>query len=131
MHVKPAKNEAFMSNTRHIHPTDNEHHETVLYENPGNVGSLIVFVFDNGRCGLSHLFWGSEMDYERDPNGQVEINYIWDEDNTKLLMLRTGTKNGADLVQAIYKRFGTSGCHADAKIKSWCDEKGIRYTTLS
>lgn len=120
-----------MSRTKHTYPTDIEHYETVLYENSGDVGSMIVFVYENGRCSLNHLFWGSKMDYECDSHGEVEINYIWDETNTKLLMLRTGTKNGADLVQAIQERFRVSGSFADTEIKSWCDEKGIHYTACS
>ncbi len=31
-----------------------EHYETVLYQKEGAVGSMIDFVYDNGRCGMNH-----------------------------------------------------------------------------
>ena len=62
-----------------------------------------------------------------DRHGEVEHNYIWDEANTKLLMLRTGTKNGKALVNAIYERFHEHQGSADFYIRQWCEKKGIKY----
>lgn len=104
-----------------------EHYEVVLHEVEGKVGNLLDFVYDDGRCGMNHYYWGSEMEYEYNRHGTVEHNYVWDEENTKKLMLRTGTKNGKDLVAAIYERFHAHKGTADFYIKKWCEEKGIKY----
>ena len=68
------------------------------------------------------------MEYERNKRGEVEANYVWDEENTKKLMLRTGTHNGKDLVKAMYERFGDKDSSADSYIRKFCEEKGIKYT---
>lgn len=104
-----------------------EHYEVVLHEVEGKVGNLLDFVYDDGRCGMNHYYWGSEMEYEYNRHGTVEHNYVWDEENTKKLMLRTGTKNGKNLVAAIYERFHAHKGTADFYIKKWCEEKGIKY----
>ncbi len=104
-----------------------ERYDVVLYEKKGTIGELIDFVFENGHCGMNHYYWGSEMDYEYNRHGEVEHNHIWDEPNTKLLMLRTGTKSGKDLVASIYNRFHTYKGSADYHLRQWCEEKGIKY----
>lgn len=104
-----------------------EHYEVTLYEKEGKVGELLDFVYEDGRCGMNHYYWGSEIDYEYNRRGEVEHNYIWDEENTKKLMLRTGTKNGKDLVKAMYERFGIKGSSADFYIRKFCEEKDIKY----
>ena len=104
-----------------------EHYSVVLYEAKGKVGELLDFVYEDGRCGMNHYFWGSEIDYEYNRHVEVEHNHIWNEANTKLLMLRTGTKNGKDLVNAIYNRFHFHKGSADSFIRRWCDAKNITY----
>ena len=104
-----------------------EHYSVVLHEKEGEVGDLLDFVYEDGRCGMNHYYWGSEIDYEYNRHGEVEHNYIWDEENTKLLMLRTGTKNGKALVNAIYERFHEHQGSADFYIRQWCEKKGIKY----
>jgi hypothetical protein len=96
-----------------------EHYEVVLHEVEGKVGNLLDFVYDDGQCGMNHYYWGSEMDYEYNRHGRVEHNYIWNEENTKKLMLCTGTKNGKNLVAAIYERFHTHKGSADFYIRKW------------
>ena len=105
-----------------------EHYEVVLYEEKGKVGQMLDFVYENGRCGMNHYYWGSKMEYEYNRRGEVEHNYVWDEENTKKLMLRTGTKNGKALVEAIYDRFHSDGAFAGDNIKRWCQKKEITYT---
>lgn len=56
----------------------------------------------------------------------MEHNHIWDKENTKKLMLRTGTKNGKDLVEAMYERFHEHKGSADFYIRQWCEKKGIK-----
>ena len=104
-----------------------EYYKAVLYERKGEVGQLLIFVYENGQCRMSNYHWGSEMDYEYSRDGEVEHNHIWDEENTQNLMLRTGTKNGKDLVKAIYERFHQHNSSADIYITQWCDKKGIKY----
>jgi len=107
-----------------------EHYEVVLYEVKGKVGELLDFVYENGRCGMNHYYWGSEIDYEYNCRGEVEHNYIWDEENTKKLMLRTGTKNGRELVNDIFNRFHGERGNADSKIIQWCESKMIKYVNI-
>ena len=108
-----------------------EFHYTVLHENKGVVGSEIHFTYLNGRCSLTQIFYGSEMEYERSRDGEVELIDSFDEENTKLLMLRTGTKNGRELVEAMYERFHKEGAMAVHKIREWCDKKGIKHSFQS
>lgn len=104
-----------------------ELYSVVLYEVKGAVGEQLEFVYENGRCGMNHYFWGSELDFERSRSGEVEHNYIWDEEETRKLFARTGSKNGKELVQAIYDRFHTAKSFADKRFIDWCEEKGIQY----
>lgn len=104
-----------------------EYYVTVLYEDTGKEGQLITFAYENGRCRMDHCYWGTDLDYEYSRDGEVEHIYIWDEENTQKLMLRTGTKNGKDLVKAIYERFHQHKYNADNYIKQWCENKGINY----
>ena len=104
-----------------------EHYSVVLYENKGKVGELLDFVYEDGRCGMNHYYWGSEIDYEYNCHGEVEHNHIWDKTNTKILMLRIGTKNGKELVNAIYERFHERQGSADSYIRKWCEAKEIKY----
>ena len=104
-----------------------ERYSVALYEKEGTVGEFIVFVYEDGKCRMDHCFWGSELDYERNRDGEVEHTYSWDEENTQKLMLRTGTKNGKALVKAMYDRFHTHESGADCQIRKWCDSKEINY----
>ncbi len=104
-----------------------EHYSVVLYEEKGEVGELLDFVYEDGRCGMNHYFWGSKVDYEYNRHGEVEHNYMWDAENTKLLMLRSGSKDGKSLVNAIFERFHQHRSSADFYIRQWCEKKGIKY----
>ena len=104
-----------------------EHYSVVLYENDDKVGNEIFFVYDNGRSSIHHIYWGSEMEYDYNRDGVVEHVDYFNAENTKLLMLRTGTKNGKALVEEMYKRFHAAGYNAVTKIREWCDSKGIEY----
>lgn len=104
-----------------------EHFSVVLYETGEKVGELLDFVYEDGRCGMNHYYWGSEIDYEYNCHGEVEHNCIWDKENTKKLMLRTGTKDGKDLINAIYERFHSYKGGADFRIRQWCEEKEIKF----
>lgn len=104
-----------------------EHYEVVLYEKEGDEGEAISFVYEDGKCGMNHYYWGGEEDYERNRDGVVEANYIWDEENTQKLMLRTGTHNGKDLLKAMYERFVEKESSADLYVLGFCDKHGIKY----
>lgn len=107
-----------------------EHYESVFYDS-GDVtkGCRLDFAYDNGRCGMNYYSWGGTSGDWSDRHGRSEKNYIWDEENTKKLMLRTGTKNGKELVNAIYERFKSRGASADFYVTQFCKEKGIMYDT--
>ena len=104
-----------------------EYYDVVLYEKKGNVGEKIFFVYDNGTSALHHLYYGSEMEYEYNRDDEVEHIDTFNEENTKLLMLRTGTHNGRDLANAIYQRFHQKESDAVSAIRTWCDQKNIKY----
>ena len=70
-----------------------------------SMGTLLVAGFLNGKFYMVKTNWGAEDDYARSREGEVEMNWHFDEENTKKMMLRTGTHNGWDLLQAIYNRY--------------------------
>lgn len=104
-----------------------EHYEVTFWEDKGQEGIALYFVYKDGRCGMNKYCWGSDIDYEYNRRGEVEANYIWDKENTRKLMLRTGTHNGKDMVRAIYEKFQQHKDSANTYICNWCDEKGIKY----
>ena len=71
--------------------------------------------------------WGAEEDWERSRDGEVEMNWYFDEENTKKIMLRTGTHSAKDMMQAMYERFGKYKDFADFHIEKWCNEKDIKF----
>lgn len=58
---------------------------------------MLAIGYDNGKFYIVKVNWGAEEDWERSRDGEVEMNWYFDEENTKKLMLRTGTHNGKDL----------------------------------
>ena len=104
-----------------------EHYEVTFWADKGKEGIALYFIYDDGECGMNKYYWSTDMDYERNKRGEVEANYFWDKENTKKLMLRTGTHSGKDMVAAIYERFKQYKDCANTHICDWCDEKGIEY----
>lgn len=104
-----------------------EHLEVALYLKEGDVGEGIYFIYEKGRCFLNHYHWGAEEDFERNRDGIVEFNYIWDEENAKRLMRQTRTNSGRDLLKAIYKRFKKKGLFAAQDLLKYCDKYDIKY----
>lgn len=41
-----------------------EYYSVILYEICTKVGDILDFVYEDGRCGMKHYYWGSEMDFE-------------------------------------------------------------------
>lgn len=105
--------------------TKKECFSVVLYKEEGKVGELLDFTYGDGCCYMDHLFWGSKVDYEYNKRGEVEQNYYWDEENTKLLMQLTKTRSGEALVKAIYKRFHKEKSNASTCIRTWCEKNNI------
>lgn len=103
------------------------HYEVTFWADKSKEGIALYFIYDDGRCGMNKYYWGSDIDNEYNRRGEVEANYMWDEENTRKLMLRTGTHNGKDLVEAIYERFKQYKDSANTHICNWCDEKDIKY----
>ena len=61
------------------------------------------------------------------PFEHYEVTFHKNQENTKKLMLMTGTHNGKNLVKAIYERFRDKGSWADSYILKFCEEKGIKF----
>lgn len=54
-------------------------------------------------------------------------SWYFDEENTKKLMLRTGTKNGRDLIAEMKRRFGEHKDFAYHYIEKFCEAKDIKF----
>lgn len=106
-----------------------EHYSVKLNDDRGkSIGTMLSIAYDNGKFSMVKVNWGTEEDYERSRDGEVEMNWWFDEENTKKLMLRTGTHNGKDMIKAMYERFKDKADIADFFIILFCDEKKIEYT---
>ena len=101
--------------------------ETRDLEGDKTMGTLIKVVYWDECCQVVKVNWGTDIDYEYSRDGEVEMTLVFDEENTKKMMLRTGTHNGWDLLQAIYNRYKQHRGDADEYITRWCDEKDIEY----
>lgn len=93
-----------------------------------DMGTLIAMEYGNGLFQLVKINWGAEEDYERSRDGIVEMYWLFDIENTKNLMLRTGTHDAKDMMNALYERFKCHADYADTYITKFCDEKDIKYT---
>lgn len=105
-----------------------EHYSIILNDDVGKpIGTMLSIAYDNGKFSIVKVNWGAEEDYERSRVGEVEMNWYFDEENTKKLMLRTGTHNGKDMLRALHERFKEKADMADFYITKFCDEKEIKY----
>ena len=91
-------------------------------------GTLLTIEYLNGKFYMVKVNWGTEEDWERSRDGEVEMNWCFDEENTRKIMLRTGTHNAKEMMQAMYERFGKYRDTADHYIEKWCQEKEITYS---
>lgn len=91
-------------------------------------GTLLALEYRDGKVYLVKVSWGAEEDWERSRDGEVEINWCFDEENIRKIMLRTGTHNVKDMMQAMYERFCKYRDTADHYIEKWCQEKEITYS---
>jgi hypothetical protein len=102
--------------------------ETRDLEGDKTMGTLIKVVYWDECCQVVKVNWGADIDYEYSRDGEVEMTLVFDEENTKKLMLRTGTHNGADMVSAMAERFNKYGASALEKIEEFCKMKEIQYS---
>ena len=91
-------------------------------------GTLLAIEYRDEKFYMVKVYWGAEEDWERSRDGEVEMNWCFDEENTKKIMLRTGTHNAKEMMQAMYERFGRYKDSADRHIEEWCQEKEIKYS---
>ena len=91
------------------------------------VGTLFAIGYQDEKFYMVKVNWGAEEDWERSRDGEVEMNWYFDKENTKKIMLRTGTHNAKDMMQAMYERFGKYKDFADFHIEKWCNEKDIKF----
>lgn len=92
------------------------------------VGTMFAIGYQDEKFYMVKLNWGAEEDWERSRDGEVEMTWSFDEENTKKIMLRTGTHNAKDMMQAMTDRFSKHGDFADFYIEKWCKEKEIEYS---
>lgn len=92
-----------------------------------DVGSMFAIGYQDEKFYMVKVYWGAEEDYERSRDGEVEMNWYFDEENTKKIMLRTGTHNARDMMQAMADRFSKHGDFADHYIEKWCNERDIKF----
>lgn len=90
-------------------------------------GTMLAIEYRCEKFYMVKVYWGAEEDWERSRDGEVEMNWRFDEENTKKIMLRTGTHNAEEMMQAMYERFGKYRDSADRLIEKWCQEKEIEY----
>lgn len=109
----------------------NEHYSITFHDDAANgsvdMGTLFAIEYKDMKFYMIKVNWGAEEDYERSRDGEVEMNWCFDEENTKKIMLRTGTHNVKDMMQAVYERFGKYGDFAHFYIEKWCEQKEIKY----
>lgn len=121
-----------MSNIRHYgYKKPTEHYSITFHDDAAgscvDEGSLLAIGYRDEKFYMVKVFWGAKEDWERSHYGEVEMNWCFDEENTKKIMLRTGTHNAKDMMQAMYERFGKYEDSADHHIEKWCQEKEITY----
>ena len=104
-----------MTRKKYEYRKPNDYCSETIYEETrdlgGNktMGTLIKVVYWDECCQVVKVNWGADIDYEYSRNGEVEMTLIFDEENTKKLILRTGTHNGADMVSAQSRKYPS--CH--------------------
>ena len=50
-------------------------------------GTLLTIEYLNGKFYMVKVNWGTEEDWERSRDGEVEMNWCFDEENTRKIML--------------------------------------------
>ena len=106
-----------------------ERYSIKLHDDAANsrVGTMFAIGYQDEKFYMEKLNWGAEEDWERSRDGEVEMTWSFDEENTKKIMLRMGTHNAKDMMQVMYERFGKYKAFADIYIEKWCKEKEIEY----
>ena len=93
-----------------------------------DMGTLLFAGYADEKFYMVKVNWGAEEDFRRSQSGEVEKSWRFDKENTKKMMLRTGTRNGWDLVNAVYERFKQHKGNADYYFIRWCERKEIEYS---
>lgn len=96
-------------------------------ENGAEAGTLFAIQYQDGKFYMVKVCWGTKADYACSRDGEIEENWYFDEENTRKIMLRTGTHNAKDMMQAMYERFGKYKDFAPCYIETWCQKKEIKY----
>ena len=88
------------------------------------VGTLFAIEYQDEKFYMVKVYWSAEEDYERPQDGEVEMNWYFEEDNTKIIKFRTRTHNAKDMMQTMYDRFGKYKDFADNHIEKWGEKRG-------
>lgn len=103
-------------------------HSCILYQREGiSADEFIEATYSNKCFQVLHNVCGESV---KEDYGDWDLEHFMtlDEENTKLLMLRTGSHDGAGLIKEIEKRFASAGYLAKKKIEDLCKAKGITYS---
>lgn len=103
-------------------------HSCILYQREGISADVFIEATYSNKCfQVLHNVCGESV---KEDYGDWDLEHFMtlDEENTKLLMLRTGSHDGAELIKEIEKRFASAGCLAKKKIEEFCKAKGIIYS---
>lgn len=103
-------------------------HSCILYQREGiSADEFIEATYSNKCFQVLHNVCGESV---KEDYGDWNLEHFMtiDEENTKLLMLRTGSHDGAGLIKGIEKRFASAGYLAKKKIEDFCKAKGITYS---
>lgn len=104
-------------------------YECMLYELRGvSIDEFIHAKYRNKCFHVLHNICGGSVN-ERYGDYDIEHFLDLDEENTRKMMLRTGSHDGESLIKAIKNRFGSHGAKAMKRIEEFCQEKGIEYKT--
>lgn len=104
------------------------YYATLWEEGTNAMGSKIIIDYSGEKFIIVKVFWGNEVDYEYSSDGEVEMNWCFDEENTRKLMLRMGVRTGKDLIEVMKARFMPKEEASVSSILDFCDEKGIEYS---
>lgn len=87
---------------------------------------FVAVYYKNSKFEVLHNVCGESVN-EYYGDYDLERFLFIDEANTRLLMLRTGTHDGKQLVKAMSERFGKYGSSALRRIEEFCTSKGIEF----
>lgn len=92
------------------------------------IGSSCSIVCDAKAFRIVKLNWGAPEDYERNRDGEVEMNWtIHGEALERLMNICNNAKTHKDVIDYLYQRFASEKRQAHRELLNWLDKKEIPY----